>query len=38
MIYDMELEIIHLKKKREKYQNLKDGMMNELLTGKVRLV
>ena len=38
VIYDMEAEIIRLQSKLEKYRKIKSGMMDELLTGKVRLV
>jgi type I restriction enzyme S subunit len=34
----MDLEIDSLETKKEKYKNIKDGMMQELLTGKIRLV
>lgn len=37
ILYDMESEINALREKLLKYQNIKDGMMNDLLTGKVRL-
>ena len=35
---DMNLEIRKLEEKLSKYQKIKQGMMEELLTGKVRLV
>ena len=35
---DMNLEIGKLEEKLSKYQKVKQGMMEELLTGKVRLV
>jgi type I restriction enzyme S subunit len=35
---DMDAEIEVLEKKREKYKAIKQGMMQELLTGKMRLV
>ena len=35
---DMEVEIAALEQKREKTALLKQGMMQELLTGKTRLV
>lgn len=38
LIYDMECEIRELKVQLTKYRYLKTGMMNELLTGKTRLV
>jgi type I restriction enzyme S subunit len=34
----MDLEIEILEEKLSKYQKIKQGMMEELLTGKVRLV
>lgn len=38
ILYDMEMEIEELDTKKAKYQNIKQGMMQELLTGKTRLV
>jgi len=38
ILSDMEEEIEKLKSKKEKYQIIKQGMMQELLTGKTRLV
>lgn len=38
LIYDMECEIRELKVQLKKYKNLKTGMMNELLTGRTRLI
>jgi len=38
ILSDMDAEIEALEKKIAKYKNLKQGMMQELLTGKVRLV
>lgn len=38
IIYDMELENESLEPKKEKYKSIKEGMMQELLTGKTRLV
>lgn len=35
---DMDAEIEALEKKRDKYQAMKQGMMQELLTGKTRLI
>lgn len=35
---DIDLEIHKLEEKLSKYQKVKQGMMEELLTGKVRLV
>jgi type I restriction enzyme, S subunit len=37
ILSDMDAEIESLEKKREKYKTLKQGMMQELLTGKTRL-
>lgn len=38
ILYSMDLEIKQLQKKLNKYEWLRDGMMDELLTGKIRLV
>ena len=38
VINSMDLEIMSLKKKLEKYCSVRQGMMNELLTGRIRLV
>ena len=38
ILYDMDAEITQLETKKEKYQAIKQGMMQELLTGKTRLV
>jgi type I restriction enzyme S subunit len=38
ILKDMDSEIFDLDSKKEKYQNIKQGMMQELLTGKTRLV
>lgn len=38
ILSDMDLEIDALKIKKAKYQDIKQGMMQELLTGKTRLV
>lgn len=38
IIEDMDNEIRSLSKKLEKYTMLKDGMMQQLLTGKIRLI
>jgi len=35
---DMDNEIAQLEKKLAKYQQIKQGMMQELLTGRIRLV
>ncbi len=38
ILSDMDAEIDHLEQKLEKYKKLKEGMMQELLTGRIRLV
>ncbi len=38
LLYDMDSEIEALEKKLEKYKAIKQGMMQELLTGRIRLV
>jgi len=38
ILSDMDIEIEQLANRRTKYQNIKQGMMQELLTGKTRLV
>ena len=38
ILFDMDKEIEQLELKKEKYQDIKQGMMQELLTGKTRLV
>ena len=38
MMSDVEDDIIHLEHKLEKYRMIKQGMMSDLLTGKIRLV
>ena len=38
ILSDMDTEIAALKKRRDKTQNIKQAMMQELLTGKTRLV
>lgn len=38
IIKDLENEILHLKGKAEKFRVVKQGMMQNLLTGKIRLV
>ena len=35
---NMDREIVQLEQKLKKYQNIKCGMMSELLTGRIRLV
>ena len=38
MILDMDAEIEKLEQKRDKYISIKQGMMQQLLTGKIRLI
>ena len=38
ILFDMEGEIEELKNKREKYVAIRQGMMQQLLTGKIRLI
>lgn len=38
VLSDMDIEISQLQKKLDKYKRLKAGMMDELLTGRIRLV
>lgn len=38
ILTEMDKEIEALEKKREKYKNIKQGMMQELLTGKTRII
>ena len=38
VLFDMDSEIEQLEKKLAKYQQIKQGMMQELLTGRIRLV
>jgi type I restriction enzyme S subunit len=38
ILSDMDYEIEQLKDKKSKYQSVKQGMMQELLTGKTRLI
>ena len=38
ILSDMDRELQTLRQKREKFKQVKQGMMQELLTGKVRLV
>ena len=38
MMADIEKDICQLEDKLDKYKNLKAGMMNDLLTGKIRLL
>lgn len=38
ILSDMDAEIVALKKKRDKTMALKQGIMQELLTGRIRLV
>ena len=37
ILFDMDLDIHKLEEKLSKYQKVKQGMMEEILTGKVRL-
>lgn len=37
ILFDMDTDIHKLEEKLSKYQKVKQGMMEELLTGKVRL-
>ena len=37
ILSDMDSELEHLEQKRDKYQEIKSGMMQELLTGRIRL-
>jgi type I restriction enzyme S subunit len=38
IIHEMNIQIESLETKKQKYQGIKQGMMQELLTGKTRLV
>ena len=38
ILSDMDAEITAIERRREKAQQIKQGMMQQLLTGKVRLV
>lgn len=38
ILSDMDTEVEQLEKKREKYTMIKQGMMQQLLTGKIRLI
>jgi type I restriction enzyme S subunit len=38
ILSDMDAEIAALEQKRDKYKAIKQGMMQELLTGKTRLI
>jgi type I restriction enzyme S subunit len=38
VLSDMDAEIVALERRREKVRALKQGMMQELLTGKTRLL
>jgi type I restriction enzyme S subunit len=38
ILSNIDGEIVHLEEERIKYQTLKEGMMQQLLTGKIRLV
>lgn len=38
ILSDLDLEIAELEKKKEKYTSIRKGMMQQLLTGKIRLI
>lgn len=38
ILSDMDAEIAELEKKKEKYTSIRQGMMQQLLTGKIRLI
>lgn len=38
ILLDIDSEISELEKKRDKYKQIKQGMMSELLTGNIRLL
>ena len=38
ILSDMDVEIVTLESKLEKYKQIKQGMMQELLTGRIRLI
>ena len=38
ILSDMDSEIAELEKKKEKYTSIRQGMMQQLLTGKIRLI
>ena len=38
IIYDLDCEVRKFEEKLRKYQKIKQGMMSDLLTGKIRLV
>lgn len=38
ILFDIDNEILNLEKKLEKYKQIKQGMMEQLLTGKIRLI
>ena len=38
LLSDMELEIVKLETKLKKYKDIKQGIMQELLTGRIRLI
>ena len=38
ILSDMDAELVFLEKKLDKYKMLKQGMMQNLLTGKIRLI
>jgi type I restriction enzyme S subunit len=37
VLSDMDAEIEEIEQKRDKYQMIKEGMMQQLLTGRIRL-
>ena len=38
VLSDMDTEIEHLESQLSKYEEIKQGMMQQLLTGKIRLI
>ena len=38
LLHDMDAEVEALKNKREKYVAIRQGMIQQLLTGKIRLI
>lgn len=38
ILSDMDAEIAELEAKRDKYKEVRQGMMQQLLTGKIRLI
>jgi type I restriction enzyme S subunit len=37
VLSDMDIDIEELERKRDKYKMIKEGMMQQLLTGRIRL-